>query len=320
MKLFVTGGAGFIGSNFIRYWLSQYPEDEIINFDALTYAGSLSSLQDVANNPRYTFIEGDITDADAVDRAMRGCDTVVHFAAESHVDRSIHDPLAFVRTNVLGTQTLLNAVRKHGNIHFHHVSTDEVFGSLAPKDAPWTERSPYAARSPYSASKAASDHLVRAAYTTHNIPITISNCSNNYGPYHFPEKIIPLFITNLLDGKKVPIYGDGAQIRDWIYVEDHVRGIEAILTRGKVGETYFLGGENQTTNLELTKKILALMEKDESHIEHVQDRPGHDRRYDLSIEKARRELGWSPQVTLDEGLAQTVSWYKAREDWWRPLR
>lgn len=317
MKLFVTGGAGFIGSNFIHYWLTQHPNDQIVNFDVLTYAGNLENLKELEGNPNYTFVKGDICDREAVKNAMQGCDVVVHYAAESHVDRSILDPSAFVKTNVLGTQVLLDVARELGNIRFHHVSTDEVFGALKPDEAPWTEESPYAPRSPYAASKAASDHLVRAYHITYGLPITISNCSNNYGPYHFPEKVIPLFITNLLEGKKVPVYGDGQQVRDWIHTEDHARGVEAILLKGRIGETYFLGGHNQTTNLELTKKLLELTGRDESFIEHVADRKGHDRRYDLVTTKSEQELGWKPTISVEEGLRQTVEWYKAHEDWWR---
>jgi dTDP-glucose 4,6-dehydratase len=314
MKLLVTGGAGFIGSNFVQYWLHTHPADEVVVFDALTYAGNLENLQLVEHNQNFSFVKGNIIDKAAVFAAAKDVDIIVHFAAESHVDRSIADPTAFMMTNVLGTQVLLDAAREY-DVRFHHVSTDEVFGTLGPDDAPFTETTPYAPRSPYAASKAASDHLVRSYFHTYGTKITISNCSNNYGPYHFPEKIIPLFISNLMEGKTVPVYGDGQQIRDWIHVSDHNRGVEAVILRGRMGETYCLGGNNQTTNLALTKKLIALLGKDESSIEYVTDRPGHDRRYDIDCAKAKEELGWEPMITLDAGLAETVQWYKDHQDW-----
>ncbi|HEX7586403.1 MAG TPA: dTDP-glucose 4,6-dehydratase, partial [Patescibacteria group bacterium] len=238
MKLLITGGAGFIGSNFIHYILKKYPDYKIINLDLLTYAGNLENLKDIENNPNYKFVQGDIADAKLVDELVKKSDIIVHFAAESHVDRSILDSATFIHTNIIGTHTLLEAARQNGNKRFHHISTDEVFGSLGTSDAPFNENTPYDPRSPYSASKAASDHLVRAYYHTHDLPITISNCSNNYGPYHFPEKLIPLFITNLLEGKRVPLYGNGLNIRDWLYVEDHCIAIDKIIHKGKIGETY----------------------------------------------------------------------------------
>lgn len=313
-KYLVTGGAGFIGSHFIKHVLSNSLDSTVINFDYLTYAGNLETLRDIEQDPRYTFVKGDVSDRNVVFDTVKDVDVVVHFAAESHVDRSILDPSEFVRTNVLGTQTLLDAVREYGK-RFHHISTDEVFGALGPNDPPFTEETPYAPRSPYAASKAASDHLVRAYQTTYGIEATISNCSNNYGSYMFPEKIIPLFITNLLEGKKVPVYGDGLQVRDWIYVEDHCRGIAAVLEKGKIGETYLFGGDGEITNIELTKKILTLLAKDESCIEHVKDRPGHDRRYAVDYTKATTELGWKPEVSFDEGLRRVVEWYKENLDW-----
>ncbi len=314
MKLLVTGGAGFIGSNFIRYYLQNHADDSIINVDILTYAGNLENLKDIKDDPRYSFVKADICDKETIEDLVKDVDIIVHFAAESHVDRSIMDPGAFIRTNVLGTQVLLDAVKKYKK-RFHHVSTDEVFGALGPHDPPFDEQTPYDPKSPYSASKAASDHLVRAYHHTYGLEITISNCSNNYGPYHFPEKIIPLFISNLMEGKSVPVYGDGGQIRDWIYVDDHSRGIDMILQKGKSGETYCLGGGNQPTNLELTKKLIHLLDRDESFIEFVKDRPGHDRRYDVDYSKAKHELGWEPQVSLDEGLKKTVDWYKEHQEW-----
>ncbi len=314
MKILVTGGAGFIGSNFIHYILKNNPEHSVVNFDVLTYAGNLENLRDLENNPRYSFVRGDICDREAVFAAVESVDAVVHFAAESHVDRSIIDPSLFVKTNVLGTYTVLEAVKEYTK-RFHHVSTDEVFGALSPNDPPFNESTPYNPRSPYSASKAAADHLVRAYYETYGIAATISNCSNNYGPFMFPEKIIPLFITNLLEGKKVPVYGDGMQIRDWIFVDDHNRGVAMILASGKIGETYCLGGGAERTNIELTKKIISLLGKDESMIEFVKDRPGHDRRYAIDYSKATRELGWQPLVSFENGLAQTVKWYTENLDW-----
>ncbi len=314
MKLLVTGGAGFIGSNFIHYWLENHPEDDIVNYDALTYAGNLENLKDLKDHPRYSFVKGDITDRDLVFENVQKVDLVVHFAAESHVDRSIMDPSAFVRTNVLGTQVILDAVKEF-NKRIHHVSTDEVFGSLSKADPAFNEKTPYDPRSPYSASKAASDHLVGAYTHTYGIKSTISNCSNNYGPYMFPEKIIPLFISNLMEGKKVPVYGDGQQIRDWIYVDDHSRGIDFIINKGRIGETYCLGGDAEMANLDLTKKLIKLMDRDESFIEFVKDRPGHDRRYAIDFSKAKGELGWEPQIGFDQGLEKMVNWYKENQEW-----
>lgn len=320
MKLLITGGAGFIGSNFARYWTTQHPQDSLVILDKLTYAGNLQNIADIA--PRVTFVQGDICNADTVKQAMSGCTTVVHFAAESHVDRSIANPDVFIQTNVLGTHTLLRAARELGIERFHHVSTDEVLGQLPLEtNERWDESSPYNPRSPYSASKAASDHLVRAYYTTYGLPVTISNCANNYGPYLYPEKLLSLAITNLLEDKKVPLYGTGSQVREWLYVEDHCRGIEAILQQGKVGETYFIGpGEQRVTNLELIQKVLRIMGKDESYIAFVADRPGHDQRYALSIAKIERELGWHPTVTLDDGLQKMIDWYSANEAWWKPIK
>lgn len=319
MKLLVTGGAGFIGSNFVHYVLGKYPEYEVVTLDDLTYAGNLENLKSAEGNPRHRFVKGSITDATLVDPLVAECDIVVHFAAESHVDRSIMDPGAFVVTNVHGTYVLLEAAKKHGK-RFHHVSTDEVFGALGKDDAPFGESTPYDPRSPYSASKAASDHLVRAYFHTYGLPVTISNCSNNYGPYHFPEKLIPLAITNLLEGKSVPVYGDGLQVRDWLYVEDHCRAIDLIIHQGKVGETYCIGGNAERENIVIVKKLLELLGKDESSIEYVQDRAGHDRRYAINFTKIKTELGWEPTVTLEVGLAQTVAWFKENESWWKNVK
>lgn len=320
MKIFVTGGAGFIGSNFIHYWLKTYPKDKIINFDALTYAGNLDNLSDIADNPNYKFVKGDITDIDLVNKTVAGVDLIVHFAAESHVDRSIINSADFIKTNVEGTRVLLEAAKNNGNIRFHHISTDEVFGSLA-FDAPkFNEKTPYDPRSPYSASKAASDHLVRAYFHIHNLPITISNCSNNYGPYQYPEKLIPLFITNLLEGKKVPIYGAGKNVRDWIHVDDHNRGVDFIIKKGKIGETYCLGGNNEKSNLEITELILAAMGQGREMVEYVADRLGHDLRYAIDFSKAKTELGWEPQIDFATGLKETIAWYKNNQAWWQKLK
>lgn len=322
MKLLVTGGAGFIGSNFIRYWTNKYPEDSVVNFDKLTYAGNLESLRDVETNANYSFVQGDICDATAVDAVMKGIDTVVHFAAESHVDRSILSPTAFVQTNVLGTHVLLEAALKNNITRFHHISTDEVFGALElDSTEKFNEKTPYNPRSPYSASKAGSDHIVRAYNITYGLPTTISNCSNNYGPYMFPEKLFSLAITNILEGKKVPVYGDGLYVRDWLYVEDHATAIDRILHDGKVGETYFIGGlVDDVSNLDAIKMILKLMGKDEDQLEYIKDRPGHDRRYAVDWTKIHNELGWSPSVTLEQGLQKMIDWYKSNETWWKALK
>jgi len=320
MKILVTGGAGFIGSNFIHYWLKNYPSDQIINFDVLTYAGNLDNLRDLADNHNYQFIKGDITDEVAVNQAVQGVDLIVHFAAESHVDRSIKNSADFIKTNVEGTRVLLEAAKNNGNIRFHHISTDEVFGSLA-FDAPkFTEKTPYDPRSPYSASKAAADHLVRAYYHIHNLPITISNCSNNYGPYQYPEKLIPLFVTNLIEGKKVPVYGAGKNVRDWIHVDDHNRGVDFIIKKGKIGETYCLGGNSEKSNLEITELILKAMGAGDEMIEYVTDRLGHDLRYAIDYAKAKSELGWEPQIDFTTGLEETINWYKNNHAWWQKLK
>ena len=322
MKLLVTGGAGFIGSNFILYWLKNHPEDQIVNFDALTYAGNLENLTSVENNPNYKFVKGNIIQSNEVDAVMVGVDTVVHFAAESHVDRSILGPQPFVLSNVLGTQVLLDVARMHNVKRFHHISTDEVFGELELGDPnKFNERTNYNPRSPYAASKAGSDHLVRSCFYTYNLPITITNCSNNFGPYQFPEKIIPLAITNLLEGKKIPIYGDGLYVRDWLYVEDHIRAIEAVLERGKVGETYLVGGLTEDVpNIEVARKIVRLLGKNKDDIEFVKDRPGHDRRYAVDWSKIKNELGWEPQYDFDTWLEKTVEWYKENQSWWRHVK
>jgi len=321
MKLLITGGAGFIGSNFIHYWLSEHPEDFIINLDKLTYAGNLENLQNIEANPNYKFVKGDICDFDLVnDLVSDKVDIIVHFAAESHVDRSVMSSKEFIRTNVEGTMVLLDAAKNNNKVRFHHISTDEVFGELNFEGKAFTEKSPYNPRNPYSASKAGADHLVRAYYYTHGLPITISNCSNNYGPYHFPEKMIPLFITNLLEDKKLPVYGQGKNVRDWIFVKDHCQGIDAIIQKGQIGQTYCLGGNSEITNIQLTQKILELMGKSQDMIEFVKDRPGHDLRYAMDFTKAKNELGWQPQISLEKGLQMTIDWYKNNQDWWKRVR
>ena len=320
--ILVTGGAGFIGSNFIHYWLKHHPEDHLLNLDALTYAGNLANLQNVANHSNYHFVQGNICDRPLVNQLMKDVDIVVHFAAESHVDRSILDPALFLETNVIGTQVLLEAALKNKIKRFHHISTDEVFGALPlTSQEKFNKHTAYDPHSPYSASKAAADHLVRAYGDTYGLPVTISNCSNNYGEYQFPEKIIPLAITNLLDGQKVPIYGDGLYVRDWLYVQDHCRGIDAVLNQGKVGETYLFGGlYKDISNLELIKMIIKLMNQDESAIAMVKDRPGHDRRYSVDFSETEKALDWRPSVDLETGLRQTIEWYQTNEAWWRPLK
>jgi len=321
MKLLVTGGAGFIGSNFIRYWLKKYPKDKIINLDKITYAGHLSSTENFSSK-NYKFVKGDICDTKVVDKAMNGVDYVIHFAAESHVDRSIVDPLIFVKTNVLGTQVLLDAALKHKVKRFHHVSTDEVFGSLPLNSKKkFNENTNYNPRSPYAASKAASDHLVRAYFVTYGLNTTITNTSNNYGPYQDPEKFLPRMITNLIDNEKLPIYGDGKNVRDWLYVEDHCLAIDAVLRKGVPGEAYLVGGlTKDVNNLEVVKKLLKIFGKNESFLKFVKDRPGHDMKYSVDWSKIRKHLGWKPLFDFDTWLTKTVEWYRQNEWWWRPLK
>ena len=323
MKLLITGGAGFIGSNFIRYWLKKYPQDKILNLDKLTYAGNLVSLRDVENNPNYTFVKGDICDGRLLNKLMEEIDMVVHFAAESHVDRSISGPQVFVKTNVIGTQVLLDAAVKNKIKRLHHISTDEVYGALPDKGKEkFNENWPFRPNSPYAASKAGADCLVRAYFKTYGLPVSITNCSNNFGPYQFPEKLIPLVITNLMEDKKVPIYGDGLQVRDWLYVEDHCRAIDLVVHDEKsVGETYCVGGlTKDIPNLEVIKKILKIMGKNESHIEYVKDRPGHDRRYSVDWSKIKKALAWQPKYDFDAWLEKTVKWYQNNTNWWKPLK
>jgi len=322
-RVLVTGGAGFIGSNFVRYLLSHDEQVEVVNFDALSYSGNLENLDDVAKDPRYRFVRGDICDTAEVESVMTEVDSAVHFAAESHVDRSILDSRPFVRTNVLGTQTLLDAAVRTKLKRFVHVSTDETYGSL-PLDRPeqrFDEESPIRPNSPYAASKAASDMLVRAYCHTFGLAAIITRCSNNFGPYQFPEKVIPLFVTNLLEGRKVPLYGDGRNVRDWIHVEDHCEALAAVLQRGRPGEVYNIGGDNERSNLELTHTILEIMDMDEGRIEYVKDRPGHDRRYAVDSSKIREELGWRPtRSQWPAALAETVRWYVDNPTWWQRVR
>lgn len=322
MKLFVTGGAGFIGANFIHYWFKNHPDDKIVNLDKLTYAGNLENLKEVENNKNYRFIKGDIGDGVMVNQAMKGVDTVIHFAAESHVDRSIMEPAIFVKTNVLGTQVLLEAALKNKVRHFHHISSDEVFGALPlGSREKFSEETAFRPNSPYAASKAGSDCLVRAYFKTYGLPVTVTNTSNNFGPYQFPEKFIPLAITNILEGKKVPIYGDGLYVRDWIYVEDHCRAIDLVLQKGKIGETYCIGGLTEDIpNIEIIKRILKILGKDESYVEFVKDRPGHDRRYAIDWSKAKKELTYKPEFDFDTYLEKTVEWYKDNQDWWKKVK
>ncbi len=319
MKLLITGGAGFIGSNFVHYWVKTHPEDEITVLDKLTYAGNLSTLDSIKD--KINFVEGDIIDEELVAKVMTGVDCVVHFAAESHVDRSIHDPYVFTRSNALGTHVLLETARRLKISRFHHISTDEVFGDI-PLEADWkfNEDSSYKPSSPYSASKAGSDHMVRAYAHTFGLPITISNCSNNFGPYHYPEKFIPRSIIRLLQGENIRLYTPGNQVRDWLHVNDHCRAIDLILQKGKLGETYCVGGlAKGISNIEVAHKLLKIMDLPEDRIELVTDRPGHDVKYDVDWTKINKELGWEPQHTFDEWLEQTVEWYKNNQSWWKPL-
>jgi dTDP-glucose 4,6-dehydratase len=319
MKIFVTGGAGFIGSNFIRYILAQGKDYAVINYDKLTYAGNLANLDAVEHNPKYDFVKGDICDAAAVEAAMTGCDTVVHFAAESHVDRSIYEPAASIETNVKGTFILLQVARKIAVNRFVHISTDEVYGDMPPGEFA-NEDSPLQPSSPYSSSKAGSDLLVRSYVRTYGFPALITRSSNNYGPFQFPEKFLPLMITNALDDKPLPIYGDGKQQRDWLHVEDNCRGILVVLERGRIGEVYNIGGLDVEENLTMAHRLLRVMGKPETLLTYVKDRPGHDRRYALTCDKMNRDLGWKPEISLDEGLRQTIDWYRSNTKWMAGVR
>jgi dTDP-glucose 4,6-dehydratase len=319
MKILVTGGAGFIGSNFIRLILQCRPDHAIVNFDKLTYAGNLANLHSVAHHPHYQFVKSDICDAPAVEAAMRGCDAVVHFAAESHVDRSIYEPAPVIQTNVTGTFTLLEVARRLSVSRFLHISTDEVYGDI-PQGTHAAEDFPLQPSSPYSASKAASDLLVRSYVRTYKFPALLTRSSNNYGPYQFPEKFLPLMITNALQGEPLPIYGDGKQQRDWLHVEDNCRGILAVLERGRIGEVYNLGGSHVEENLSLARRLLRIVDKPESLLRYVADRPGHDRRYALDSTKIQTELTWKPEISLEQGLRQTIEWYKSNNKWVSDLR
>ena len=350
-KLLVTGGAGFIGANFAHYWLREYGGDKLVVLDALTYAGNLASLDGLKSNSDFSFVQGDIKDQALVEKILRehGIDTLVHFAAESHVDRSISGPDVFIETNVIGTHSLLKAARqvwidedRVSEHRFHHVSTDEVYGALGPNDPAFSETTPYAPNSPYSASKAASDHLVRSYLHTFGLRVTTSNCSNNYGPYHFPEKLIPLIITNILNAEPLPIYGDGQQIRDWLYVDDHARGIDKVIRKGTIGETYNIGGINEWANIDIVKLLCKEVDsrleanpelgdkfplapavngkKSSDLIQYVEDRRGHDRRYAINPDKANAELGYQPVETFESGIAKTIDWYLEYSQWWEPLR
>ncbi len=334
-NLLVTGGAGFIGSNFVHYWLKHHPDDSVVVLDALTYAGNRDNLKEIETQSNFYFVEGNIRDRALVDRLLKDyqINIIAHFAAESHVDRSILAPDTFIQTNIIGTFTLLEAFRnyypkleKQGR--FLHVSTDEVYGTLEPDDPPFQEITPYAPNSPYSASKAGSDHLVRAYHHTYQLPTLITNCSNNYGPYHYPEKLIPLMCINILLGKSLPVYGDGQNVRDWLYVLDHCSALDTVIQQGKPGETYNIGGNNEVKNIDLVKMLCQLMDElapslpvspAEELITFVKDRPGHDRRYAINASKIKNKLGWKPSVTVEEGLRQTVGWYLKNRHWWEPL-
>ena len=323
MKLFVTGGAGFIGGNFVHWILRERPEDSVLCYDALTYAGNLETLAPVMDDPRFCFVKGDITDRAAVEKAFAEFqpDAVINFAAESHVDRSIVDPGLFLRTNILGTGVLLDACRKFGGVRFHQVSTDEVYGDL-PLDRPdlfFTEETPLHTSSPYSASKASADLLVQSYWRTYRLPVTISRCSNNYGPWHFPEKLIPLVITRALNDETIPVYGKGENVRDWLFVTDHCRAIDMIVRDGTPGEVYNIGGHNERTNLDVVKTVLTALGKPHDLIRFVTDRPGHDRRYAIDAAKIERALGWTPQTRFEDGIAKTVKWYLDNEPWWRRI-
>ena len=333
MKILVTGGAGFIGSNFIRYILKKYPDDSVVNFDKLTYAGNLENLKDIENDKRYQFIQGDVCDYDGLCRAAEGVDAIIHFAAESHVDRSIHSSHEFLQTNVFGTQNVIDVVRellpppspllgKGGGVRFVHVSTDEVYGDIeSPKKS--KNGDAFKPSSPYSASKAASEVMVLAAIRTHGVPAMITRCTNNYGPFQFPEKLVPLFISNAIEGQPLPLYDGGAQIRDWLYVEDHCRAVDLVLRQGKVGEAYDIAAENEpeVINRKITEIILTTLGKNKDLVEEVAGlRPGHDQRYAVDSSKIRKELGWKPQVSLEEGLKQTIKWYQDNQDWWRRVK
>lgn len=320
MKVVITGGAGFIGSNLSRRWVRVHPEDSVVVFDALTYAGRRESISALETSSKFQFVQGNICDSHAVESTLSGADLVIHLAAESHNDRAVKDPMPFIRTNVEGTVTLLEACRKLEIPKFHHVSTDEVFGSLSlDTSEKFTEETAYRPRGPYSASKASADHVARAWFETYGLPVTLSNCSNNFGPYQYPEKLIALTITSLLSGGKVPLYGDGRHVRDWIFVDDHCDALDLIAHRGKPGRTYLVSAEVELPNIEVVRRILTKLGKGDEHIDRVADRPGHDRRYALDASRLREELGWKPRYDFDTALTMTIDWYRQNQDWWRPL-
>lgn len=320
MKLLVTGGAGFIGSNFVRYMINKYPQYQIVNLDLLTYAGNLENLQGMEDHLNYRFVKGDICDRELVDSLISdGVDVVVNFAAESHVDRSITDPDIFVKTNIYGTQVLLDAAKKNNINKYVQVSTDEVYGTLG-ETGFFTETTPLAPNSPYSASKASADLLVRAYHETFGLPVNITRCSNNYGPYHFPEKLIPLMVTNALEDKELPVYGDGLNVRDWLHVEDHCAAIDLVIHKGNIGEVYNVGGNNERTNIEIVKRILKILDKSEELIRFVPDRLGHDRRYAIDSTKIQTKLGWMPKYSFEIGIEQTIQWYKHNQEWWKRIK
>ncbi|PWV93809.1 dTDP-glucose 4,6-dehydratase [Paenibacillus cellulosilyticus] len=321
MKLLVTGGAGFIGSNFVRYMLEKHPSYKIVNLDKLTYAGNLENLKDVENNPQYTFVKGDIADAQLIAQLLdeHEIDVLVNFAAESHVDRSITEPGIFIQTNISGTQVLLDAARTKGIQKYVQISTDEVYGSLG-ETGYFTEETPLAPNSPYSASKAGADLLVLAYHETYGMNVNITRCSNNYGPYHFPEKLIPLMITNALEGKQLPVYGDGLNVRDWLHVQDHAKAIDLVIHKGESGEVYNIGGHNERKNIEIVELILERLGKSKELIKYVTDRLGHDRRYAIDPTKLTEQLGWQPDYTFETGIAETIEWYLANEAWWRSIK
>jgi len=319
MHFLITGGCGFIGSNFIRYLIERYPESKIFNIDKLTYAGNLENLHSIEKNKNYHFIKGDICDKELVNNLVSEADIIVNFAAESHVDRSIENSHEFIMTNIVGTHNLLEAAKNNGNKRFHHISTDEVYGSLG-NEGFFSEQTNYDPHSPYSASKASADHLVMAYYHTHKLPVTITNCSNNYGPYQHPEKLIPYFITNLMEGKKVPVYGTGTNVRDWLFVTDHCKAIDLVINKGKLGETYCIGGDCEKTNIEITKILISAFNMGPEMIDFVEDRKGHDFRYAIDFSKITKELGWSPSYSFKDGIKETVNWYKTNDSWWRSLK
>lgn len=322
MKLLVTGGSGFIGSNFINYWLEKYSNDSVINLDAMTYAANprTPEVHKEKFSDRYSFVKGDITDEKLVNELVSQVDIIVHFAAETHVDRSVHSPNMFLNTNITGTFILLEAAKNNGLKRFHHISTDEVYGTLElGSEDKFLESTQYNPRSPYSASKAGSDHLVNSYFHTYGLPVTLTNCSNNYGPFHFPEKVIPLYITRLIQGKKIPIYGEGKAVRDYLYVIDHCKAIELVIQKGEVGENYCVGGDSERNTVQVADAIIDSLGADRSLVVHTKDRPGHDPRYAIDHSKLTKDLGWKPEVSFEEGVKMTIDWYKDNEDWWRPI-